>query len=99
MSETYDAIDLLADKDPIALRDLAWKLLGERDDYAARLKATDRSTNERLCVVEAERDAMRPVVEAAKVWREQFARPPAYPRAAALMAAVDALAEPEAPDA
>lgn len=42
---------------------------------------------------EAERDAMRPVVEAARAWRAQFSRPAdtKYPRMGALIAAVDAL--------
>lgn len=46
MSETltYDQIDLLADTDPIALRDLAWKLLNERD--TARAEPPGRCGNQ-----------------------------------------------------
>ncbi len=32
--DLYDRIDRLVDEDPIALRDLAWKLLAERDTDA-----------------------------------------------------------------
>ncbi len=140
LEQTYDAIDLLADEDPLALRDLAWKLLGERD--AARREEADSllvAVRERdearaqekqafyelglvaaerddarvgvanlgaICEqVMAERDAMRPVVQAAKVWRAQFAKPSIFPRvlgggeqlvSAALHAAVDALDTPTA---
>ncbi len=97
--QDYDAIDLLADQDPIALRDLAWKLLAERDqlradfeasekdvtrtigqvhnvgrtsqDFRVRLIAMQAARDELVAALErtqAERDAMRPVVEAAKAW-------------------------------
>lgn len=84
MNETYDAIDLLADADPIALRDLAWKLLGERDDYAARLKAADNDYR-LLCI---DRCAMLPVVEAAKAWADNS---DSYAAQQALAAAVDTI--------
>jgi|SRR5882724_5102087 len=37
---TYDEVDRLVDEDPIALRDIAWQLMRERDE--ARAEVEDR---------------------------------------------------------
>src|SRR6185369_3249776 len=76
------------------------ELRGQRDDYRARLKATNDEVRRRCiveCAVEAERDAMRPVVEAAEAWRRIKDKPIAngqmpgwQPETRALIAAVDA---------
>lgn len=55
--QAYDAIDRLADEDPIALRDLAWKLLDERDVLDRQLTAAVNATDRAHAEVERHRDA------------------------------------------
>jgi hypothetical protein len=60
------------------------------DNLSAALYQRDEVC-ERLTLIEAERDAMRPVVEAAEAWRDQFTKPADMkpPRMGALIGAID----------
>ncbi len=62
--DLYDRIDRLVDEDPIALRDLAWKLLAERDTNAiehnaARAEGKNAEARGYAKAVEALRDKDR----------------------------------------